>query len=128
VEPVDSPGNDPSDQDVAGGATPPVTSDRQDEQDGRAEQDGSEAGKDPLRFNNWMKRSATGAVMTGIALGFQAALQPRKPEAPFVIEGHGDPDDLDGPIDLRFDPDSPSNTVAIIRRPVPDDGPPPPST
>ncbi len=122
MEPVDSPGTDPSDQDVAPAATPPVTSD---EQDG---EDGSEAGKDPLRFNNWMKRSTTGAVMTGIALGFQAALQPRKPEVPFVIEGRSEPDDLDGPIDLRFDPDSPANTVAIIRRPVADDGPPPRSS
>ena len=75
--------------------------------------------RDPLRFNNWMKRSATGAVMTGIAIGLREALEPRRPEVAFVIEA-SDPDGPDGPIDLRFDPDSPQNTVAVIRRPPPD--------
>jgi hypothetical protein len=79
----------------------------------------TEAERDPLRFNNWMKRSTTGAVMTGIAIGLREALEPRRPEVAFVIEA-SDPNDPDGPIDLRFDPDSPQNTVAVIRRPPPD--------
>jgi len=33
------------------------------------------------------------------------------------MEAPGEPDDPDKPIDLRFDPDSPADTVAIIRRP-----------
>ena len=65
-----------------------------------------------------MKRSATGAVMTGIAVGLKEALQPQKKEVPFVIEARGEPDDPDKPIDLHFDPDSPADTVAIIRRPA----------
>jgi hypothetical protein len=97
------------------------------EDPGREQGDGSLSGKDPLRFNNWMKRSATGAVITGIALGLHQALEPEKPAVPFVIEA-GEPDDPDGPIDLRFDPDSPSGTVAIIRRSVTDQGPDVPST
>lgn len=80
----------------------------------------AEDGKDPLRFSNWMKRSATGAVMTGIAVGLREALQPQNREAPFVIEAKGEPDDPDRPIDLRFDPDSPADTVAFIRRPAPE--------
>ena len=95
--------------------TQPIKSDQPDQDAG------SVAGKDPLRFNNWMKRSATGAVITGIALGLHKALEPEKPPVPFVIEA-GEPDDPDGLIDLRFDPDSPSGTVAIIRRPVTDEG------
>ena len=87
-------------------------------------------GKDPLRFSNWMKRSATGAVMTGIAVGLKEALQPQRKEVPFVIESRDDPDDPDKPIDLHFDPDSPEATVAIIRRPAagaaPADPPPAP--
>ena len=79
----------------------------------------AEGERDPLRFNNWMKRSATGAVMTGIAIGLREALEPRRPEVAFVIEA-SDPDSPDGPIDLRFDPDSPQNTVAVIRRSPPD--------
>lgn len=92
--------------------------------DGAGELDG---GRDPLRFSNWMKRSATGAVMTGIAVGLKEALQPQRKEVPFVIESREDPDDEDKPIDLHFDPDSPEATVAIIRRPVagPPDAPPP---
>ena len=65
-------------------------------------------GKDPLRFSNWMKRSATGAVMTGIAVGLKEALQTQKKEVPFVIESREEPDDPDKPIDLHFDPDSPN--------------------
>ncbi len=79
-------------------------------------------GSDPLRFNHWMKRSATGAVLTGIAIGLQQALETPRQQPAFVIESSDVPDP-DGPIDLRFDPDDPSATVAIIRRPV--DGPPP---
>lgn len=93
--------------------------------------EGSDPGKDPLRFSNWMKRSATGAVMTGIAVGLKEALQPQKKEVPFVIEARGEPDDPDKPIDLHFDPDSPADTVAIIRRPpaaTGSDAPTPPSS
>jgi hypothetical protein len=95
--------------------------------DGVAPTDGSGSdevpeGSDPLRFNHWMKRSATGAVLTGIAIGLQQALEAPRQQPAFVIEASDVPDP-DGPIDLRFDPDDPSATVAIIRRPV--DGPPP---
>jgi hypothetical protein len=83
-------------------------------------------GRDPLRFNRWMKRSATGAVMTGIAVGLQQALELPKQEPAFVITASGEPEDPDKPIDLRFDPDSPADTVAVIRRPRPVDPPEPP--
>jgi hypothetical protein len=86
---------------------------------------GPEDARDPLRFSNWMKRSATGAVMTGIAVGLREALQPQNREAPFVIEAKGEPDDPDRPIDLHFDPDSPADTVAFIRRPAPEAPPEP---
>jgi hypothetical protein len=89
-------------------------------------EDGAEA-RDPLRFNNWMKRSAAGAVMTGIAVGLQQALELPRQQPAFVIEASGEPEDPDRPIDLRFDPDSPADTVAIIRRPAPVDPPEGPS-
>ena len=82
--------------------------------------DGLDHGRDPLRFNNWMKRSTTGVVMTGIAVGLQRALELEKQQPAFVIEASDEPD-LDGPIQLRFDPDNPAATVAIIRRPEADD-------
>jgi hypothetical protein len=77
-------------------------------------------GKDPLRFNNWRKRSAAGAVMTGIAVGLQQALEVPKKQPAFVIVASDEPDEPSGPIDLKFDPDSPADTVAIIRPPAVD--------
>ncbi len=64
-----------------------------------------------------MKRSATGAVLTGISLGLREALEPTKKEPAFMIEASGQPDDPDNPIQLHFDPDNPADTVAVIRQP-----------
>ncbi len=72
-------------------------------------------GADPLRFNSWMKRSATGAVITGIALGLQHALERERVQPAFVMEAPGEPDDPDEPITLHFDPDDPTKTVAVVR-------------
>ena len=74
---------------------------------------------DPLRFTRWMKRSATGAVLTGVALGLQQALERRREVPAFVMEAPGEPDDPDAPIHLHFDPDDPTKTVAVIRSAVP---------
>jgi hypothetical protein len=93
------------------------------------DQDDPTEGKDPLRFNRWMKRSSTGAIMTGISLGLREALQPAVKEPAFMIEASGQPEDPDNPIELHFDPDNPADTVAIIRQPSPDGhhGSPPPA-
>lgn len=79
--------------------------------------DGSFEGRDPLRFSNWMKRSTTGAILTGITIGLQQALEVPRKQPAFVIEANDEPDDSERPIELRFDPDSPTKTVAIIRLP-----------
>ena len=72
-------------------------------------------GSDPLRFSSWMKRSATGAVLTGIALGLQHALEREREQPAFVMEAPGEPDEPEGPIALHFDPEDPGKTVAVIR-------------
>lgn len=89
-------------------------------------QDGDDPGPhDPLRFSQWMKRSATGAVLSGIAMGLQQALEPKRQLPAFVMEAPGEPEDPDAPITLHFDPDDPTKTVAVIRgavkAPPPDD-------
>ena len=71
---------------------------------------------DPLRFNRWMKRSASGAVLSGIALGLQQALEHKRETPAFVLEAPGEPEDPDAPITLHFDPDDPTKTVAVIRK------------
>ncbi len=87
--------------------------------DGTDEQDEDDPGPhDPLRFNHWMKRSTAGAVLSGIALGLQQALEPKRELPAFVMEAPGEPEDPDAPITLHFDPDDPTKTVAVIRTPA----------
>ena len=106
----DEPGPDPAtgepEQATAAGEAGEIPTDEQGDETDRY---------DSLRFNRWMKRSATGALMTGIAIGLHEALELPKKEPAFVIKATGEPDGPQGPIDLQFDPDSPSNTVAVIR-------------
>lgn len=68
----------------------------------------------PDRFTR-LRRSTAGVMMTGIALGLQDALQLPRTDPPFVIKASSDPDGPQGPIDLHFDPDDPTKTVAVIR-------------
>jgi hypothetical protein len=70
---------------------------------------------EPLPFQQWIKRSASGAVLTGIALGLQQVYQPKRELPAFVMEASGEPEDPDAPILLHFDP---MKTVAVIRTTV----------
>ena len=116
MEVVDAnPGPDPAEQGTDHGTDPGPAGDADPDAGGEAGAEHPD-GRDPLRFNHWMKRSATGAVLTGIAIGLQQALETPKKQPAFVIVASDEPDGSDGPIDLRFDPDSPEGTVAIIRR------------
>jgi hypothetical protein len=95
-----------------------VEVDEVDEADGGDEHDAElagESGPDPLRFNRWMKRSTTGAVLTGVTIGLQQALEKRDQRPAFVIEAPGEPEDDEPLVRLQFDPDSPSNTVVVVR-------------
>ncbi len=77
--------------------------------------DQPEAPEGSLRFERWRRRSAAGAMMTGIAFGLQEALERERKEVPIVQQADGDPSGPQGPIELRFDPDHPEKTVAVIR-------------
>ena len=72
-------------------------------------------GPDPLTFDRWRRASATGAVMTGIALGLREALQVPREEAPIVEQVSGDPPGPPQPLEVRLDPDSPGTAVAVVR-------------
>lgn len=85
----------------------------------------AEAGRDPRRFNEWRKRSATGVVISGIALGLREALELPDQRPALVVEAPGDPSAPDRPVALHFDPDDPAATVALVRHPA---GPPGPAT
>lgn len=75
----------------------------------------------PDRISHWRRHSALGAVLTGLALGYQEVFDPEE-ERSIVIEvdDEGEPRDL--PVELFLDPDSPSGSLCIVHRP---DQPPP---
>lgn len=74
----------------------------------------------PSRVVKWSRRSAIGAVMTGMALGLQEVLEPKR-DAAIVIEVDADGEPHDLPIRLMLDPDDPSGSLCFVRR-----DPPPP--
>jgi hypothetical protein len=69
-----------------------------------------------FRFERWRRRTATGAVLTGIALGLREALESEK-ELPAMVQPVPSGGDGGGPrpVELRLDPDYPAATVAIVR-------------
>ncbi|CAN5592674.1 hypothetical protein BH24ACT4_BH24ACT4_09660 [soil metagenome] len=75
----------------------------------------------PDRMSQWRRHSALGAVITGLALGYQEVFDPEE-ERSIVIEvdEEGEPRDL--PVELFLDPDSPSGSLCIVHR---GDQPPP---
>ena len=101
------------DQEVAGEVVPPVEGDPPVDPESGGEASRETPG-DPLRFDRWRRRSAAGAMMTGIAFGMQEALDRKRKEPPIVQQVDGDPGPQ-GPIELQFDPDHPEKTVAVIR-------------
>jgi hypothetical protein len=68
----------------------------------------------PPRLEAWRKRSATGALLTGIALGLQEALDPRPEEAPIVVQTSGDPPG-DLPVEADLSGIRPDEKVVTIR-------------
>jgi len=73
------------------------------------------------RVSQWRRRSALGAVLTGMALGLQEVFDPEE-ERSIVIEvdDEGLPNDL--PVQMILDPDSPAGSLCIVHR---SDVPPP---
>jgi hypothetical protein len=92
---------------------------------GDGEGDAGDVEGDPLRFRRWMYSSAVGAAALGAARGLHQALSVEQRRPAFVIEVDGGDDE--GPIHLELDPDDPTRSVAVIRRPVDPPTPPGPS-
>jgi hypothetical protein len=68
----------------------------------------------PPGLESWRRRSAAGAVLTGIAFGFKKALDP-EPERPAIVapapSGPPDPKALE----LHLDWDRPEEAWAVVR-------------
>lgn len=83
--------------------------------------DGAEAAEEEWeRPIDKFRRTATGTVIAAGLLGLQDALEgrPEKEEVTIVSEAPTRPV---GDVDIVIDPDHPERTVAIVRRPPPDD-------
>ena len=68
----------------------------------------------PPKLEAWRKRSATGAILTGFALGLQEALEKPKEEPSIVMETSGDPP-KDLPVEADFEYGRPKHSVVQIR-------------
>jgi hypothetical protein len=68
----------------------------------------------PPKFEAWRRRSATGAILTGFALGLQEALEPKREEPAIVVQTSGDPPQ-DLPVESDFEYRRPRKSVVHIR-------------
>jgi hypothetical protein len=69
---------------------------------------------EPPPKESWRKRTATGAVLTGFALGFREALGSEPQKAAIIMEAPGDPPS-DLPVDAEVDQIRPADNVVRIR-------------
>ena len=68
----------------------------------------------PPRMESWRRRSAAGAILTGISLGLKQALEPERDEPAIVAQVSGDPvGDL--PVEAHLDGVLPHMSVVKIR-------------
>jgi hypothetical protein len=66
------------------------------------------------RFEAWRRRSAMGAMATGVALGLKEIFQPTNNEPVITAPAPGDPPDADERLRVILDPDDPTKSVAIL--------------
>lgn len=69
----------------------------------------------PSRITQWSRRTALGAVMSGMALGLQEVFEPRE-QAPIVVEVDDDGIPHDLPVELFLNPDDPRGSLALVHR------------
>lgn len=68
----------------------------------------------PPKVESWRRRSATGAILTGFALGLQQALEKQREDPSIVVVTSGDPPD-DLPVEADFEYGRPRQSVVNIR-------------
>ncbi len=76
------------------------------------------------RFDGWRRRSAVGAMATGVALGLRDIFYPTNNQPVLTAEAPGDPPDADQEMRVILDPEDPTKSVAIFPPPLTHDAPP----
>ncbi|TMM16793.1 MAG: hypothetical protein E6G01_07605 [Actinobacteria bacterium] len=69
----------------------------------------------PPALEDWRRRSATGAILTGIAFGLRQALELPREDPAIVVEAPGEPPGPPQPMELHMDPDRPEEAWVIVR-------------
>jgi hypothetical protein len=68
----------------------------------------------PPKVESWRKRSATGAILTGFALGLQQVFEPKKDEPAVIMETSGEPP-KDLPVEADFEYGRPKQSIVNVR-------------
>lgn len=68
----------------------------------------------PPKVESWRRRSATGAILTGFALGLQQALETSRDDPSIVVQTSGEPPE-DLPVEADFEYGRPRQSVVQIR-------------
>lgn len=106
-DPAAEPDDDPGGDDVV------AFEDRYDPDELAVIEAGPRSDQPVTAVSQWRRRSALGAVLTGMALGFQEVFDPEE-ERSIVIEVDADGEPLDLPIQIFLDPDSPAGSLCIV--------------
>lgn len=70
----------------------------------------------PPRVEAWRRRTATGALLTGMVRGFGEVFEPERDQAAIVAEAPGEPLGPPRPVEAVLDPDDPSASSLVVRR------------
>lgn len=70
----------------------------------------------PARVEAWRRRTATGALLTGIARGLGQVFEPEREQPAIVAEAPGEPFGPPRPVEAVLDPDDPSASSLVVRR------------
>jgi hypothetical protein len=68
----------------------------------------------PPKLEGWRRRSATGAILSGIALGLQQVFEPERERPAIIMETSGEPPS-DLPVEADLEGLRPQETVVSIR-------------
>ncbi|HET6810896.1 MAG TPA: hypothetical protein VFH50_07800 [Acidimicrobiales bacterium] len=70
----------------------------------------------PPRVEAWRRRTATGALLTGMVRGFGEVFEPERDQPAIVAEAPGEPLGPPRPLEAVLDPDDPSASSLVVRR------------
>jgi hypothetical protein len=75
----------------------------------------------PPRVEAWRRRTATGALLTGMVRGFGEVFEPERDQPAIVAQAPGEPLGPPRPVEAVLDPDDPSASSLVVRRWLLDD-------